>query len=867
MDILNYIDKMQQMYGDKEPSSMVPEPRRTGFKSGGSYDYGSMQYKIDSVKAAYRRYKKGSLTGGRKGKMTFEQFAPIWAKENFAEGGQAGQLVQPSGDGSRPGYQVGSNQYGKFKTDKPTGFETINEKRLDDYNKKNKYINKLISDANAKDKYTSISDIAEKVKKQFRLKNAKSINISSFPDLELLESRVDKVDKVLRDMLIDDKPLKGFWHNVISERTGVPINKPGNLRILQQSPSYNSIKDQGLDLLKVNYSRKSFNYLHDFSLSDQLTKALEIKKGNPTYTGLGGEKVRTAAPSNKTMEFALRSWNNNKGSKDGPIQFFDSKGKRIVWEKGIKLPYNKVSFSYNGKIHKKSNLNTDYMKKFFPEVYNNQIAINNLSVKKIDNPFKPGSKISVKDLIKKIQVDSYGWKPRFPTLEIIHGKNGVIFEPFSNLTYGTRDLNQLENAVRSSIKAGNIKPKEGNQLIKTIYSSIQGKTGADLDQAIIDRQTSLAKNKNLTYPRIKEVGVEQFKKDLLKLAGQIDSDCADALARGGRIGLKAIGSPDVCIKKARNYMNEKLIKGIGTQQNAKTNLIKRIIANSANFVKQSLSPKELFKMENLIGKPALYAAAAVETGLVADDVLRKGKPLNVAAAESLFGFVLNLDADAARAKNLLESNVQLSPAAKEYAQSILDYDRFRKNEMSFPSSLIALKTPGSDRYFKMQEDLKNKIVNTPETGAMDYQSALDESEGTFKAKPKYFPGTSLEMDSPDAPNVMPLTNKFAKPPGTRGGRGAVKDYKIDFSLPTYDRSFTASDDFLNQYLKNIGEKPLQPGQGTLFRMNEPDQRGLFGTQERFARGGLSGGDKSGPPPESGPASQGLRSLIKNGNKL
>ena len=225
VNILDYIDKMQVMYGDKDPSSMAQEPRNM-----------------------------------------------------FADG----QLVQPSNDGLRPGYQgkknVGSNQYGKFKTDKPTGFETINEKRLDDYNKKNKYINKLISDANAKDKYTSIGDIAEKVKKQFRLKNAKSINISSFPDLELLESRVDKVDKVLRDMLIDDKPLNGFWHNVISERTGVPINKPGNLRILEQSPSYNSIKDQGLDLLKVNYSRKSFNYLHDFSLSDQLTKALEIHR-------------------------------------------------------------------------------------------------------------------------------------------------------------------------------------------------------------------------------------------------------------------------------------------------------------------------------------------------------------------------------------------------------------------------------------------------------------------------------------------------------------------------------------------------------------------------------------------------------------
>jgi hypothetical protein len=41
----------------------------------------------------------------------------------------------------------------------------------------------------------------------------------------------------------------------------------------------------------------------------------------------------------------------------------------------------------------------------------------------------------------------------------------------------------------------------------------------------------------------------------------------------------------------------------------------------------------------------------------------------------------------------------------------------------------------------MQEDLKNKINTTPETGAMDYQTALDEFEGGFKAKPKMFDDT------------------------------------------------------------------------------------------------------------------------------
>ena len=44
-------------------------------------------------------------------------------------------------------------------------------------------------------------------------------------------------------------------------------------------------------------------------------------------------------------------------------------------------------------------------------------------------------------------------------------------------------------------------------------------------------------------------------------------------------------------------------------------------------------------------------------------------------------------------------------------------------------------------------------------------------------------------------------------------------------------------------------------------------KGLFQNYAGGGLAGLSGGDKSGPPPESGPASQGLRSLIKNGRKL
>ena len=90
----------------------------------------------------------------------------------------------------------------------------------------------------------------------------------------------------------------------------------------------------------------------------------------------------------------------------------------------------------------------------------------------------------------------------------------------------------------------------------------------------------------LTEGQIKEA--TQIENNLLKLSGQIDKDCAQAVADGGRIGLQSIGSRNVCITKAKNYMSEQLERGIGTQQNAKTSLIKRILAGSANFLKQNL---------------------------------------------------------------------------------------------------------------------------------------------------------------------------------------------------------------------------------------------------------------------------------------
>ena len=82
-------DYLRKIIDPEEPEDFATGGR-VGLKGGGSYDYTSFDHKINELLAAYKRYKKGSATGGRKGILTFEQFFPLFAAENFATGGRVG---------------------------------------------------------------------------------------------------------------------------------------------------------------------------------------------------------------------------------------------------------------------------------------------------------------------------------------------------------------------------------------------------------------------------------------------------------------------------------------------------------------------------------------------------------------------------------------------------------------------------------------------------------------------------------------------------------------------------------------------------------------------------------------------------------
>ena len=369
----------------------------------------------------------------------------------------------------------------------------------------------LVFEANQQDKYISKKDIAKKYSKltryKTRLESPKALDI-----LNLLETPEEKVAKVFEETLsssdpVDLKYVKTAkvkaasdatpWRSKIAKEVDLDIAYTN--RILNKNPNY--IKNKKLfNYLSASQLLKT--ELKDMPLGEQLKYADQAILGRPQYTGITMSKAGKGNrllrdPAHKVMEFALRNFNQNKGQ--GSIKFFDNKGKIISYEPGIKIPYQKATFSYDGKKHSVKNLRKPgYMQEFFPEVYKNQIQINNLLNKEVDNPFKKG-KIVFGDLMNRIQVKGYGWAPQTGSLAILHGPEGVKGKPFTNLNFNTQKL----NSTLRDIEVGNYGKGLKQKLSTEAMGNLKGLQGDDLSEAIIKQQTEIAKNISTGKPVLK----------------------------------------------------------------------------------------------------------------------------------------------------------------------------------------------------------------------------------------------------------------------------------------------------------------------------------------------------------------------------
>ena len=435
-----------------------------------------------------------------------------------------------------------------IKSPTQSGVPPLRQKRFEDVTK---FTTKEVAKANAGEKYTSIEDIKKKVLKKFKLTSFPNFKSDGYPVLKELDSYPEKVDKVLKNMLMENKSVTKNWASVVMDRAG--IRDTGNFRTILKSglvPTYEVIKDQGADYIRVNYGREFPKAFYSLPFSEQLTYAMEMQEGRPVFTNLPNKYG--SRPDHKIMAFAKRSWNTTKG--EGPVKFFNKKtGELIPWNFGTKLPFDKVAFSYEGKLHSYDDIkDIGYMKKYFPETYDTVINLKKLKNKSVDNPFG-GGKIKVQDLAKKIQVEGYNWSPKMVSvIDILHGPEGVAAKPFTDLSYNTRDINQLMAGIEQRTRAGMFTQKQGASFLSQLTKALPS-----TEEDILKRHFTLAeKLKKGTMFNYKDMSstvrglFEQVDKPtILQIRRAVGCDNAD----GGRIELQAGGDLLACpTKKFQN---------------------------------------------------------------------------------------------------------------------------------------------------------------------------------------------------------------------------------------------------------------------------------------------------------------------------
>ena len=870
-----------------------------------------------------------------------------------------GMLVKPSADGSRPGYakdkkiidpetfkkeyenfQKNKNNIGtdgefakylneKYTTKTGSTFSTgnINKIRnnlniktpveggqappsvLAQQDKVNKYLEELIPKLNAEEKYYNREQVSSMVEKKFNLEpkykviGGKKYKVNKFdpknyPILNNLDSPQTKIDNTLKNMLIEKKPLNDFWYDALRKRTGLDYRTV--YKYLPTLDTYNVIEDQGARFLKNRFNTENFSFLKDLSFSDQLRQSLEIAEGTPRYTGMGKEKYYSTSPKYKVFEFAKRNFNANKGN--GDVKFFTKNGKPISWQYGLEIPYKDSYFTYNGKKYSATNIkgannltNVEILKKDFPEVYKNQLAINNLRSVKITDPLNKNQKISFEDLVKRNQINNYRWSPTTSTFDILHGKNGVATEPFTNLSFNTRDINQLELGINQSTFL--------DQKQKNIITEGINKLGGSGDPELIqNRQIGLAKSKNISdYTMLKE---DFLKKLTDKKFGRV----ADVIVKASKEG----GFGDVmqayCMrKKAKKGGRMFLSTGSGCPAARD---------NPKEFLETiSQDPKISKFFRSSVGKKAVTAAARV-TGNVLNPSTLIGGEVAFVVAEGLNNFSKGMDLaesfDRAFAfkdfkqfdKNIIEKakNIGYDQNQLNLLQETMNINRLDNRQKALEYGLDVEKSDPSGLTSDLTMGFGNDLIKT--------KNMLDKSVGNYIGTLDKM-GFDLTKDSSFETGFRYLNNVFKKKTKdemlktydkrkrqvdpTSGTLGNILDPILD--VDAYTQPFKFAADIVNPFTKNVPLLSDRQREAKYLREMDPrelylynkergftlddieagtspqvrqvmDQLGGAATGEGFfqqlAGGGIAGIRRpSSIPPQSGPTPQGLLSIKNN----
>jgi hypothetical protein len=746
----------------------------------------------------HQTWTKGADSILRPGETLEDDFDVSFRRPN-AEGGFQ-QLVQNTVDGSRPGYA------GKPYLDQGSFIKEFTEQRIKGDMTTPKfveYLNKNYSPSSQTDAF-SIDNVDRRLRK--------------LQEKELLPKNLMTKGSKLERVVTPEK-----YISIIGEE------------------EYSKLKDTPTHLKN----------LYEYELQ---------KKNNPDFLDIRNErtKARTAAMSDLEYEekrlAPARERNQKIRGTQAKFTVNRKDAKSMAWKDMVSRTYETKGepyFTFETPIEKGKNYNTADMKDIvLKDKKGNKFTFDTLfdDIKKVsgNDEFKNFkntydqrafmNKEGITTELNKLYGNEPGSMKSVFNVQHIEGFNKAPFKV--HMTFGDQNLNEAYSrrtftadfgkaeTLNDVGKIGDANYKPGK---KTAINNYYKSLGPDIVAQIGKKPKGEAKTL-----------INLLDKTGIKLT-DIQRTGATAL----ETQIKELGG--------KEKLNQLLFKGGGTE--VERGLVQRIISGGGKFALSMLNPMELIKIKNLIGPGALGIMAAFEAGVVTDDVLRMGKPLDESLASNwLFKSFRPHSEEFEKQKNLLQSG-KLTGSEKEYALEMMKMEEILKENnritMMEDTQLLDQGDAGmidgspmipqekiDDLIQKLTKrfDRVNDYVFVEGSGRqLENKAAMAEKEAAEMAKKNFSPlfgnsGTPLK-------NRAPRPQNMGRGPMTEKGKMA-----LDFSIPgitNYKNTFTPSDKAISDYYQTK-EKPraLNPGEGTLMRMGMGGE-GLYGTQEKFNEGGLA----------------------------
>ena len=773
--------------------------------------------KIKDYKDAQEHYTKddrGDATGAFEMFVAEEPSSMDQEPRNMYAGGQ---LVQPSDDGSRPGYK-GIKDYS------PEIQKIVNNYGIEKYNKlstQNKFrvrdgqdVGSLSSDKLKKNVFKKEYDKATKFYKDKGLQIDKAATENIRKNIRINNGKFVAPTKKLKA----ESGLTGLFKNY-SEQQLVKDLKVGKGPYEIAIEYFNNNETEVLELLegKKGYTKPLGRLSNDLLLKIKQNKEAtkfynKIKKENsfnkPTSSSKYIKDLETLLPY--AQEKGLIPKVNAKGM---PI---NTASKYFNYAYKIKADPIAKLFNYAEKVgieHPRGVARAVIFNDF--GTLNDIVATlpeSNVSKGSSFDKFATGQATSFKNTgnskyIKSInKITNQAFKEFGTPRSIYDIKGGVVTARDTGFSLSNPNIQKdAKSFIEQYIAKDGSKRPSFKKLDKTLQESI------------------------LAYEKGNKIeGNKKLKLSINNLVGELACGTGKKLANGGRINFNKGSS---CNVRGRKILAEGLKTGFKKGNQA-------VLATA--ILKAGKGLKDIASIRALLGPAAVGFIAAEQAAYVSYDMLSKGKSFREAIGDSAFNYLTGdktkVDSIKERNKRMIKEGMTLEQMGKIGAmestfdrinygntllQKIEDAKQGQLDEMSEDSDFSYL--PNRTDEFKKQED-----------------------EARTNLREFYRGNTNFTAD-------------------TEGGQKALAE-----GLRRNELAQLQSVDNIFQSKKGDLNRAQRKRELMLQNPDILNYMGPYPTTLGFAGGGiagLSGGDKSGPPPESGPASQGLRSLIKNGRKL